>query len=164
MAALPRAGRQGAVRIGAVAALSALLGACTPTGLELGAAGGARKPGGAVAFVAIEGAPEAVQARLVGAMRGEAGTRGVALAASDAEARYRVKGYLSAYRTPEGATALAFVWDVFDADLQRARRVSGQETVKQANPTDPWAAADEETIRRIARESLTGIATAVSGS
>jgi hypothetical protein len=150
-------------RLAAATAFCALLGACTPTGLELGAAG-ARKPGGAVAFVAIEGAPEAVQAKLVGAMRGEAGARGVTLAASEAQARYRVKGYLSAYRTPEGATALTFVWDVFDADLQRAGRVAGRETVKQASPADPWAAADEETIRRIARESLTGIATAVSGS
>ena len=162
MAALLKAGRQGAARLAGAAALAVLLGACTPTGLDPRAAG-ARKPGGAVAVVAIEGAPESVQARLVGAMRGEAGARGVTLAASDAEARFRVKGYLSAYRTPEGATALAFVWDVFDADLQRARRVTGQDTIRQGNPADPWTAADDETIRRIARESLSGIATAVSG-
>ena len=74
-------------------------------------------------------------------------------------ARYRVRGYLTAEPTADGGTALAFVWDVFDADQRRARRVTGSAPIKAASRKNPWDGLDKEALARLAARSMDEIAT-----
>jgi hypothetical protein len=75
------------------------------------------------------------------------------------EATYRIRGYLAAH--PKGAGAsIAWAWDVYDADLHRAFRLSGEETAG-ARPGvghADWALTDDAVLRRIARAGLDQLA------
>jgi hypothetical protein len=53
-------------------------------------------------------------------------------------------------------TVIAWVWDIYDADKQRAVRISGEE--KGANAHRGWLAADDATLKKIARDSIDQLA------
>jgi len=56
----------------------------------------------------------------------EAAALRIAVAPAGGEASYRLRGYLAAH--PEGSTtSIAWAWDVYDAELHRAFRLSGEE-------------------------------------
>ena len=67
-------------------------------------------------------------------------------------AAYRVRSYLAA-QVSRGRTTIAWVWDVYDRDQQRALRLSGEEPAGKAG-RDAWAAADDLVLRRIAQAGL----------
>jgi len=58
---------------------------------------------------------------------------------------------------------IAWVWDVYDRDQQRALRLSGEEPAGKAG-RDPWAAADDLVLRKIAQAGLSGLSAMVNGT
>lgn len=150
-----------ALRLLAASGLLALA-ACNDAAFDLAA--GARGTGATVSVEALEGAPDALRQQVASALVGAAESRRVTLVSGGDAPRYRVKGYLTAYRTADGATALAYVWDVFDAGKQRTQRVAGEAAGRGVGTADPWTAMDDTVLRRMAAQSMDGIASAVSGA
>ena len=73
-------------------------------------------------------------------------------------ATYRVRGYVSALVEGD-KTTFAWVWDVYDTNRQRALRLTGEEPAPATGrPRDAWSAADDEVLRRIARNGMERIA------
>ncbi|KAA2236678.1 hypothetical protein [Salinarimonas soli] len=123
-------------------------------------AGGAlvSAPGVPIAVESIEGAPQGVQSALQGELASAAQERRMTLVGAGADARYRVRGYLSAETTEDGSTAVAFVWDVFDAEKRRAKRVAGAKPIRAASAASPWEGLDRDALRRLAADSMNEIA------
>ena len=117
--------------------------------------------GTTVAFESIDGPPPHVFQRMVGLLDLESKARNFSVVSREAPAAYRVRSYLSAqiYRN---RTVIAWVWDVYDRDGQRALRLSGEEAVTKSG-RDAWAAADDALLRRIAQSGLTGLTGIASG-
>ena len=79
-----------------------------------------------------------------------------------AQASYRVRSYLAA-QVSRGRTTIAWVWDVYDRNQQRALRLSGEEPAGKAG-RDAWTAADDLVLRRIAQAGLSGLSAMVNGT
>ena len=75
---------------------------------------------------------------------------------------YRVRSYLSA-QVRHGKTTIAWVWDVYDRDQERAVRLSGEEPAGKGG-RDAWATADDQLMRRIALAGLNGLNGLISGT
>jgi hypothetical protein len=73
-----------------------------------------------------------------------------------------VRSYLSA-QVSRGRTTVAWVWDVYDRDQQRTLRLSGEEPAGKAG-RDPWTAADDLVLRKIAQAGLSGLSAMVNGT
>ena len=58
---------------------------------------------------------------------------------------------------------IAWVWDVYDSNQQRALRLSGEEPAGKAG-RDAWAAADDLVLRKIAQAGLSGLSSMINGS
>ncbi len=100
--------------------------------------------------------------KLVRDLNEEAAALRIAVVPAGSEPAYRMRGYLAAH-TQGAATSIAWAWDVYDSDLHRAFRLSGEEqTGPPAGKTGPdrapegrnWAAADDAVVRRIARTGM----------
>jgi hypothetical protein len=111
-----------------------------------------------IAIESIEGAPPSVTAQLTEAISAEAAARQIALVPRSGQARYRLKGYLTAYPAEGGGTTVAFVWDVYDAANKRTRRVEGANTASSAGGSDPWAGVDAATLRQVASQGMNDVA------
>lgn len=132
------------------------LGGCVSDGGPTAASNSfARADGSTVAFESVDGPPPQVFDRLVGALDSEAKLRGIAVVSRDGTSTYRVRSYLSA-QVRGKRTTIAWTWDVYDANQQRALRLTGEEASARSGP-DAWTAADDTVIRRIAQAGLTGI-------
>jgi hypothetical protein len=81
----------------------------------------------------------------------------------EGSAAYRVRSYLSA-QVVRGKTVIAWVWDVYDANQQRALRVSGEEPTSGKGGRDPWAAADDLVLRKIAQAGFSGLSNMINGT
>jgi hypothetical protein len=130
-----------------------------------GAAGGsfAMAGGGAtVAFESIDGPPPQVFDRMVGVLDSESKLRNLSIVSREGSASYRVRSYLSA-QVSRGRTVIAWVWDVYDRDQQRALRLSGEEPAGKAG-RDPWGAADDLVLRKIAQAGLSGLSGMINGT
>ena len=73
-----------------------------------------------------------------------------------------MRSYLAA-QVSRGRTTIAWVWDVYDRDQQRAIRLTGEEPAGKAG-RDAWAAADDVVLRRIAQAGLTGLSGMINGT
>jgi hypothetical protein len=62
-----------------------------------------------------------------------------------------------------GRTMIAWVWDVYDRDQQRALRLSGEEPAGKAG-RDAWTAADDLVLRKIAQAGLSGLSGMINGT
>ncbi|MCX7325574.1 MAG: hypothetical protein NTZ14_14335 [Hyphomicrobiales bacterium] len=113
-------------------------------------------PGVPIAVESISGAPDAMRGSFSSALSSEASARRVDIVDPATNPRYRVRGYLAAQPTEDGQTALAFVWDVFDAQKRRAQRVQGA-TVARGSSGD-WTSVDQITVNKAAAESMDQIA------
>ena len=60
-------------------------------------------------------------------------------------------------------TVIAWVWDVYDNNQQRALRLSGEEAAGKAG-RDAWAAADDLVLRKIAQAGLSGLSGMINGT
>src|SRR4030081_2846504 len=145
---------------------AALLMACALGGCPSGGPGSgafARAGGGStVAFESIDGPPPQVFDRMVGALDSESKLRNLAIVSREGTASYRVRSYLSA-QVVRGRTRIAWAWDGYDANQQRALRLSGEEPAGNAG-RDAWAAADDMVLRKIAQAGLSGLAAMINGT
>jgi hypothetical protein len=144
-------------RLAAFALMSAMA-ACTPGGsgpVASLSSSGFNAQGPTLAFDSIDGPPPVVFDRLVQSLNAEAQSRNMPVVSRQSSAYYRVRGYLSA-QVRRGQTVIAWVWDVYDVNQERAARVSGEEPAGKAGG-DAWANADEAIVRRIAQASMSGI-------
>jgi hypothetical protein len=115
-----------------------------------------------VTFDSIDGPPPQVFDRMVSVLDSETKMRNLAIVSRDGQAAYRVRSYLSA-EVMHGKAMIAWVWDVYDRDQQRAMRISGEEPAGKAG-RDAWAAADDMVLRKIAQAGLAGLASMINGT
>jgi hypothetical protein len=141
MAGTKHAGRLAAVIV------TAALGACQ--GL------GGSPEGVPVALESIDGAPAPIRTALMDELTNAASDRKVELVGSSTDARYRVRGYLST-ATEDGETKVAYVWDVFDAQKRRAKRLEGSSPVPAASGS--MSNLDKEALAKLAKASMDEIA------
>ena len=129
-----------------------------------GAAGNSFAMAGAdptVAFVSIDGPPPQVFDRMVDVLDSESKLRNLSIVSREGSASYRVRSYLAA-QVNRGRTTISWVWDVYDPDQQRALRLSGEESAGKAG-RDPWMAADDLVLRKIAQAGLSGLSGMING-
>src|ERR1700687_5293302 len=142
-------------------AMACGLGGCASGGAGSGSfamAGG----GSTVAFESIDGPPPPVFDRMVNVLDSESKLRNLSIVSREGSASYRVRSYLAA-QVSRGRTIIAWVWDVYDRDQQRALRLSGEEPAGKAG-RDPWAAADDLVLRKIAQAGLSGLSAMINGT
>lgn len=151
----------------ALIAAAAALGGCAGGGTAGGAASGSYAmastgSGPTVAFESIDGPPPQVFDRMVSVLDSESKLRNLSIVSREGGASYRVRGYLSA-QVVRGNAVIAWVWDVYDNNQQRALRLSGEEAAGKAG-RDAWAAADDLVLRKIAQAGLSGLSGMVNGT
>jgi hypothetical protein len=145
-------------RILSVVGAALLVAGCQDAGLSgAGPAAKVTAPGVPVAVETIEGAPPEIQAKVQDEVVSQASARRIDLVSGADQPRYRLRGYVSAYATDDGDTALAIVWDVFDATKKRAQRVSTT-AVAKGQADDPWARIGTTQIAKAASQSMDGVA------
>jgi hypothetical protein len=118
--------------------------------------------GPTIAFESIDGSPPQVFERMVNMLDSESKLRSLSIVSREGTAAYRVRGYLAA-EVVHGRTTIAWVWDVYDQNQQRALRLSGEEPAGKAG-RDAWAAADDLVLRKIAQAGLSGLAGMINGA
>ncbi|SFJ59558.1 hypothetical protein [Bradyrhizobium sp. cf659] len=119
--------------------------------------------GATVAFESIDGPPPQVFDRMVGVLDSESKLRSLSVVSREGAAAYRVRSYLSA-QIVRGRTVIAWVWDVYDANQQRALRLSGEEPTASKGGRDPWGAADDLVLRKIAQAGFSGLSNMINGT
>jgi hypothetical protein len=157
-------------------ALASTLGGCANNGAAGGSASGALamasdgSSGSTVAFESIDGPPPQVFDRMVGVLDSESKLRSLSIVSREGSAAYRVRGYLSA-QVVSGKTVIAWVWDVYDRNQQRALRLSGEEAAGKAGRDtlrdplrDPWSSADDLVLRKIAQAGFSGLSNMINGT
>src|ERR1700759_1397002 len=116
------------------------LGGCSSSGRPRAlAAGGVQAR--TVAFESIDGPPETVFKTLVRELNDEAQARQISVVSREAAAQYRIRGYVAAHVQGK-KTTISWVWDIYDADRQRAMRLTGEEP--GASGRTAWNAADDQ--------------------
>jgi hypothetical protein len=167
-------------RICAIGAAAAALGGCVDTAVEVGARRqgptaerhkpvarpGVSPHGASVALASLEGAPEEVLARFRPIFARTAESRDIATA-GEAEAAYRLRGYLTSYAGPEGATRLSYVFDVFEHNGRRAQRLTDEVVAKTAgDPTarDLWSALGDRELAELAARGADDLAAFLSNT
>jgi hypothetical protein len=150
-----------AAMAGLLLTIAAGLGGCANGGAGANANAFAMASAGpTVAFESIDGPPPQIFERMVGVLDSESKLRNLSIVSrGEASASYRVRSYLSA-QVSRGQTTIAWVWDVYDRDQQRALRLAGEEPAGKAG-RDPWTAADDMVLRKIAQAGLSGVSAMV---
>jgi hypothetical protein len=123
-------------------------------------AGGA---GPTVAFESIDGPPPQVFDRIVGVLDSESKLRNLSIVSREGAASYRVRSYLAAEVGRGGSTTIAWVWDVYDRNQQRALRLRGEEPAGKPG-RDAWTGADDLVLRKIAQAGFSGISGMINGA
>jgi hypothetical protein len=148
-------------------AMACTLGGCGASGTAASGAFAMANDGGGqtITFESIDGPPPGVFDRMVSVLDSETKLRSLAIVSREAPATYRVRSYLSA-QVVRGRTVIAWVWDVYDRNQQRALRLSGEEQAGKAARDagrDAWAAADDMVLRKIAQAGLSGLSSMING-
>jgi hypothetical protein len=138
------------------------LGGCAGGGAVSGSFAMAGGSGATVAFESIDGPPPQVFDRMVGVLDSESKLRNISIVSREGSASYRVRSYLAA-QVSHGRTVIAWVWDVYDRDQQRALRLSGEEPAGKAG-RDAWSAADDLVLRKIAQAGFSGLSAMINGT
>jgi hypothetical protein len=148
----------------ALLVVSCALGGCASGGATSDSFAMAAPSGGGstVAFESIDGPPPQVFDRMVSVLDSESKLRNLSIVSRAGGASYRVRGYLSA-QVVRGRTVIAWVWDVYDNNQQRALRLSGEEPAGKSG-RDAWAAADDLVLRKIAQAGLSGLSGMINGA
>ena len=140
------------------------LGGCAASGGATSGSFAMASSGGGptVAFESIDGPPPHVFDRMVSVLDSESKLRNLSIVSREGGASYRVRSYLSA-QVVRGRTMIAWVWDVYDNNQQRALRLSGEEPAGKSG-RDAWAAADDLVLRKIAQAGLSGLNGMINGT
>ncbi|MBU6457850.1 MAG: hypothetical protein KGQ48_09945 [Bradyrhizobium sp.] len=159
---LYRAGR--AAIAAALLAVACAVGGCAGGGAASNsfAMAGGGGSGATVAFESIDGPPPPVFDRMVGVLDSESKLRNLSIVSREGQASYRVRSYLAA-EVIRGRTNIAWVWDVYDSNQQRALRLSGEEPAGKAGH-DAWGSASDLVLRRIAQAGFSGLSAMVNGT
>ena len=142
-------------------ALACGLGGCAGVGPGVGSFAQAGS-GATVTFESIDGPPPQVFDRMVNVLDSESKLRNLSIVSREGAASYRVRSYLAA-QVSRGRTTIAWVWDVYDRDQQRALRLSGTEPAGKSG-RDAWAGADDLVLRKIAQAGLSGLSAMINGT
>jgi hypothetical protein len=113
-----------------------------------------------IAVESIDGPPREVAQKLISDLNAEGVPLKIGVVGPEAEATYRMRGYLATHAAGS-LTAVAWAWDVYDASLNHAVRVSGEERVAGAGgkgAAKSGAMADEALLRRIAHSGMDQLA------
>lgn len=113
-----------------------------------------------IALESIDGAPAPVRTALISELTTAASDRKVELVGTSSQARYRVRGYIST-ETTDGETKVAYVWDVFDSQQRRAKRLTGTSPAQTAKSISKL---DKETLSKLAGASMDEIAEFLSNA
>ncbi len=108
-----------------------------------------------VAFAPVA-APGSVSSRLGSMLSAQAEQQSLNVS-DEKSADYTVRGYLVAAEESEG-TKVSYIWDITNKAGKRAQRFSGEEMVAKRVSGDPWAAVDDEAMRKIAASTIQRIA------
>src|SRR5271167_4182790 len=127
---------------------------CSSSGLPPGISN-VTQHGTTVAFESIDGPPETVFKTLVQQLNQEAQARQISVVSRESAAQYRIRGYVAAHVQGK-KTTISWVWDVYDAEHQRAMRLNGEEVGTSTRTA--WNAADEQVLNHIARDGMTRLA------
>jgi hypothetical protein len=150
----------------AVAAVTLLVIGCGLGGCAGGGASAsfamASASGPTVTFESIDGPPPQVFERMVNVLDSESKLRSLSIVSRETQAAYRIRSYLAA-EVSHGRTVIAWVWDVYDQNQQRALRLSGEEPAGKSG-RDPWSAADDLVLRKIAQAGLSGLSGMINGT
>jgi hypothetical protein len=149
----------------ALFAVATALGGCASNGGATGSnayAMASTGSGQTVTFESIDGPPPQVFDRMVSVLDSESKLRNLSIVSREGRASYRVRSYLSA-QVVRGKAVIAWVWDVYDNNQQRALRLSGEEATGKAG-RDAWAAADDLVLRKIAQAGLSGLSGMINGT
>jgi hypothetical protein len=147
----------------ALLAIACALGGCAGGGaVGVSFAMASAESGPTIAFESIDGPPPQVFDRMVGVLDSESKLRSLSIVSREGAAAYRIRSYLAA-QVSRGRTTIAWVWDVYDQNQQRALRLSGEEAGGKAG-RDAWAAADDLVLRKIAQAGLSGLASMINGT
>jgi len=139
----------------AIACGGFMVAGCTTSGQPVLATGMGASGPRTVAFESIDGPPETLFRKLVTQLTQEANARQVAMVSRESPAQYRIRGYVAAHVQGK-KTTITWVWDVYDADRERAMRIAGE--VPGAPSERAWAAADDEVVTRMARDGMSRLA------
>lgn len=144
----------------ALGALALLTAGCTAEGPSPTASQGF---GPTVAFESVDGPPPQVFQRLVKVLETEGATRHISVVSREANPSYRVRSYYAA-QVKRGThnASIAWVWDIYDVDQNRAVRLSGTEPAGAAG-SDAWDAANDQVLRKISQAGLNGLVGLVNG-
>jgi hypothetical protein len=140
------------------ALIASLVAACQTDQLVTGSVSA---PANGIAFESVDGPPQPVFERLVAKLTSEAEARKLPVVSRTATASWRVRLYLAAHGE-RNAAALTWVADVFDAGLERAFRVTGEEPL--APRRDLWAQADDAVLGRVAARAMDALAAGIAGN
>lgn len=151
-----------AVMASAMATMACGLGGCAGGAASNSFAMANNSSGPTVAFESIDGPPPQVFERMVGVLDSESKLRSLSIVSREGAAAYRVRSYLAA-EVSHGRTTIAWVWDVYDQNQQRALRLSGEEPAGKAG-RDVWASVDDLVLRKIAQAGLSGLSSMVNGT
>ncbi|ABD08859.1 conserved hypothetical protein [Rhodopseudomonas palustris HaA2] len=156
--------RQPALRLARAVLLLGLMGGVSGCVTEGGGSGpmASASGGSTVAFESIDGPPPPVFDRMVSVLDSESKLRNIPIVSREGGAAYRVRSYLSA-QVRGNRTNIAWVWDVYDRNQQRALRLSGEEATGRPG-RDAWDQADDTVLRRIAQAGFTGLSGLVNGT
>ena len=140
--------------------LGCVLAGCStgPQTMALASAGS----GATLSFESIDGPPPQVFDRLVSALNSESAGKPFTVVGRGTAASYHVRGYLSA-QVRRGQSVIAWVFDTYDGNQQRAFRLSGEEVAGKTG-RDAWNAADDQLLRRIAQAGMNGLSAVLSGN
>jgi hypothetical protein len=158
-----RAGRAvpRAVAAAGLLAVACGLGGCAGGGAASGSFAMANS-GSSVAFESIDGPPPQVFDRMVSVLDSESKLRDLSVVSREGPASYRVRSYLAA-QVSRGRTTIAWVWDVYDSNQQRALRLRGEEPAGKAG-RDAWSGADDLVLRKIAQAGFSGLSAMINGT
>jgi hypothetical protein len=137
------------------------LGGCAGGGAASGSFAMANS-GSSVAFESIDGPPPQVFDRMVSVLDSESKLRDLSVVSREGPASYRVRSYLAA-QVSRGRTTIAWVWDIYDSNQQRALRLSGEEPAGNAG-RDAWSGADDLVLRKIAQAGFSGLSAMINGT
>jgi hypothetical protein len=144
-------------------AITCALGGCASGGAASDSYAMAGGAGPTVAFESIDGPPPQVFDRIVGVLDSESKLRNLSIVSREGAASYRVRSYLAAEVGRGGSTTIAWVWDVYDRNQQRALRLRGEEPAGKPG-RDAWTGADDLVLRKIAQAGFSGISGMINGA
>jgi hypothetical protein len=149
-------------RVALLMAMLSVLGGCASSGGSNPSL--AQADGPTVAFESIDGPPPQIFDRMVNLLDSEAKLRHLGVVSREnGAAAYRVRSYLAA-QIRGGRTTIAWAWDVYDRDQQRALRLTGEEQTGKPPGRDAWDTADDLVLRRIAQAGLSGLSGMINGT